>query len=283
MANMFKSVLASARAILQRKTVTPTTSVQTITPDSGYDGLEQVTVAAINLQSKTVSPSTSSQTVTPDSGYDGIASVTVNAVNLQSKTTTMTPPSPSSWSATTTKLGTVTPDSGYTGLSQADISIPMIPDNTTLSLQSSGSDYDTYTTGRGGYVFSNSYFRVPKSGGSETTLWTNSSPSSSFAQQTVTLSYSMSNYTYVRFYMRRSTTNSDTASYIILVSDFSNMDNANGTFRLMPEFKGSSGVIFKRGIIFVSSTSVKFGNCTDNSTGGNVNGTLVPTKITGFN
>lgn len=134
MANFFRSVLSSARAILQNKTATPTTSVQTITPDSGYDGLEQVTV---------------------------------EAVNLQSKTTTMTPPSPSSWSATTTKLGTVTPDSGYTGLSQAEISIPMIPDNTTLSLQSSGTDYDTYTTGRGGYVFSNSYLRVPKSGGNE--------------------------------------------------------------------------------------------------------------------
>lgn len=134
MANFFRSVLSSARAILQNKTATPTTSVQVITPDSGYDGLAQVTV---------------------------------NAVNLQSKTTTMTPPSPSSWSATTTKLGTVTPDNGYTGLSQADISIPMIPDNTTLSLQSSGSDYDTYTTGRGGYVFSNSYLRVPKSGGNE--------------------------------------------------------------------------------------------------------------------
>ena len=132
MANFFRSVLSSARAILQNKTATPTTSVQVITPDSGYDGLAQVTV---------------------------------NAVNLQSKTTTMTPPSPSSWSATTTKLGTVTPDSGYTGLSQADISIPMIPDNTTLSLQSSGTSYDTYTTGRGGYVFSNSYLRVPKSGG----------------------------------------------------------------------------------------------------------------------
>lgn len=57
MANFFRSVLSSARAILQRKTVTPTTSVQVITPDSGYDGLEQVTVNAISATS--VSPSSS--------------------------------------------------------------------------------------------------------------------------------------------------------------------------------------------------------------------------------
>lgn len=95
---------------LQTKTVGPSTSQQLIVPDTGFDGLSQVTVTPALLETKSVTPSTSQQTITPSSGYYGMGQVTVSGARLQSKTVT-----PSALAQT------VTADSGYLGLSQVTV------------------------------------------------------------------------------------------------------------------------------------------------------------------
>lgn len=64
-----------------------------------------VDASAPQYQSKTVSPSTSSQTVYPDSGYDALESVTVNAMP------SMTLPSSASATSSGTSKATITPTS----------------------------------------------------------------------------------------------------------------------------------------------------------------------------
>lgn len=78
----------TAAPTLQAKTVTPTTSQQEVTADSGYDALSKVTVNAIQTETKSVTPTTSEQTVTPTSGKY-LSSVSVGAIQTVEKTITM--------------------------------------------------------------------------------------------------------------------------------------------------------------------------------------------------
>jgi hypothetical protein len=128
----------SRTVTLQSKTVDSSTEKQTVTYDSGYDGLKDVTVEAYELDAKTVNSSTSQQVITSDK--DGLSSVTVNAVtssidgniqagNIKKDVTilgvTGTYESSPALQSKTVDVSTheqvVTPDQGYDGLSSVTV------------------------------------------------------------------------------------------------------------------------------------------------------------------
>lgn len=77
---------SSSAPTLEEKTVTPSTSAQTITPDSGYDGLSSVTVGAI--PSEYIIPS-GSETKTANGTYD-VTALAQLVVNVPSPVKTAT-------------------------------------------------------------------------------------------------------------------------------------------------------------------------------------------------
>ena len=132
------SISVAVTPNLQSKSATASTSQQTISADSGYDGLSSVTIAAATKQSKTVTPTSSQQVITADNGYYGLEQVTVNAApsaNLQVKTTTVTPlRNTTTGQDGTTQSVEISPDSGYDGMSEVNVSTPQLHQYQTMEV-----------------------------------------------------------------------------------------------------------------------------------------------------
>ena len=69
----------------QSKSATPTVSQQQVTPDTGYIGLAEVIIGAVQTETKTITPTTSQQTFTPTSGKY-FKQVICQAIQTETKT-----------------------------------------------------------------------------------------------------------------------------------------------------------------------------------------------------
>ena len=236
---------------------------------TAYDSAEvNVPSESPNLQTKTITAGTSAKTVQPDSGYDGFSEVTVNPTPSQTKSVTAT---------TSTQF--VTPDSGNL-LSQVTVNPQSHTQNinyTSNGAKDLGANHDVR------YVNIN----VPSSGynygwDSETTLWTNSNPTSSsgFANQTVPLNYSMSNYNYIKIYGHVSNSNSSEIYTIVKRSDFTATGSSSNSTSVALGARSSGGVSITRTAWYVSSTEVGFS--AGFSASGIIPQACIPTKITGL-
>lgn len=78
----YESVTVSVSPNLQSKTVAAGTANVTVSPDASYDGLSSVVVQPTPSQTKSASPSTSAQTISPDSGKL-LSSVSISAISPQ--------------------------------------------------------------------------------------------------------------------------------------------------------------------------------------------------------
>lgn len=116
---------------------------------SMYGGSGELEIVASNLQSKTASPSESKTTVTADSGYDGLSQVTVNAISNTYVGSGITKRTSSSLSASG---ATVTAPAGYYSASVSKSVATAELAEPTISVSSAGLITATEEQETGGYV-----------------------------------------------------------------------------------------------------------------------------------
>lgn len=128
-------------------------------------------------------------------------------------------------------------------------------------------------------------YRCGGGGMSETVLWTNPSPTGSFAGQTVTFSQDAINFDLIKVYYNQSTSSGSVENFIMFDLNIL-IDNTN-TRVALNTFESSTP---KQRIRVVSkgsdSNSLYFDDCykmitSSSQTPGKTNGNCIPTKITG--
>lgn len=122
----------------------------------------------------------------------------------------------------------------------------------------------------------------------ETSLWTNSAPTSNFNAQTVILSQGMSNYKYIKIvyaFDKNSSGQTNIEDVIYPVDDFRRRTNGSSDWSIVEDF-ASGGYRWTRVSGYISDTSISIGNCYrwSGSTAGTAqNQAIIPLEILGLN
>ena len=125
--------------------------------------------------------------------------------------------------------------------------------------------------------------KIGGSGFVESTLWTNSTPTSGFSAQTLSLSQDIDNFKYLKFVYGYSTTyNTEHLSFLISVDDFKKcLSNNDRSYGLCLTSR-NSGNNFTRICFWVSDTSLSISNCYQFAGTSSNNNLVIPVQIIGM-
>ena len=119
----------------------------------------------------------------------------------------------------------------------------------------------------------------------ETVLWTNPSPTSSFPNQQVTLSGNISDYKYLKFVFNLSNTSTASMSCIYDVEEFKTLTNVTNSWSraTSPMRSNSNNNQFVRPMLYINDTKVDFGHGAGYNANNTQDATVIPYQIIGIN
>lgn len=119
----------------------------------------------------------------------------------------------------------------------------------------------------------------------EITIWSNSSPNSSFSNQSITLSEGISHFKQIKFIYKVLNTDDAAQMSITLNSDELSTNSSTGA-QLLPNVYmggwGATNTAYARGITYTNDTTLYMGSSYRIANTGNNNNTNIPLSIIGL-